>query len=72
MVLSSLAEGGPGVVGEAVVDGTPILASRIDGVTGLGIYADGMVEHDGHVGQLLDKLDELGINRGHHGHVLHG
>ena len=23
------------------------------GVTGLGVYADGMVEHDGHVGQLL-------------------
>jgi arylsulfatase A-like enzyme len=32
------------------------------GVTGLGVYADGMVEHDGHVGQLLDKLDELGID----------
>ena len=31
------------------------------GVTGHGIYADGMVEHDGHVGQILDKLDELGI-----------
>jgi arylsulfatase A-like enzyme len=31
------------------------------GVTGLGIYADGMVEHDGMVGQLLDKLKELGI-----------
>ncbi len=31
------------------------------GATGLGIYADGMVEHDGHVGQLLDHLDELGI-----------
>ena len=30
-------------------------------MTGLGIYPDGMVEHDGHVGQLLDKLDELGI-----------
>jgi arylsulfatase len=29
--------------------------------TGLGIYADGMVELDGYVGQLLDKLDELGI-----------
>lgn len=27
--------------------------------TGYGIYADGMVEHDGHVGQMLDKLDEL-------------
>jgi arylsulfatase len=32
------------------------------GVTGQGIYADGMAEHDGHVGQLLDKLDELGIS----------
>jgi arylsulfatase len=31
------------------------------GVTGQGLYADGMVEHDGHVGQLLDKLDALGI-----------
>ena len=27
----------------------------------MGLYPDGMVEHDGHVGQLLDKLDELGI-----------
>jgi arylsulfatase A-like enzyme len=32
-----------------------------EGKTGLGIYADGMVEHDGMVGQLLDKLKELGI-----------
>ncbi|MFP2911734.1 arylsulfatase [Pyxidicoccus sp. 3LFB2] len=31
------------------------------GKTGLGLYPDGMVEHDGHVGQLLAKLDELGI-----------
>jgi len=31
------------------------------GVTGLGMYPDGMVEHDGHVGKLLDKLDDLGI-----------
>jgi len=37
------------------------LTDDADGVTGQGIYADGMVEHDGHVGQLLDKLDELGI-----------
>ncbi|MCA9419183.1 MAG: sulfatase-like hydrolase/transferase, partial [Candidatus Omnitrophica bacterium] len=29
--------------------------------TGLGVYADGMVEHDAMVGQLLDKLEELGI-----------
>jgi arylsulfatase len=32
-----------------------------DGKTGQGIYADGLVEHDGMVGQLLDKLKELGI-----------
>jgi arylsulfatase len=32
-----------------------------EGKTGQGIYADGMVEHDGMVGQLLDKLKELGI-----------
>ena len=31
------------------------------GVTGQGFYNDGMVEHDGHVGALLAKLDELGI-----------
>ncbi len=31
------------------------------GKTGMGIHADGMVEHDGHVGQLLDLLDELKI-----------
>jgi len=31
------------------------------GKTGLGVYADGMVEHDGHVGQILDKLKELGL-----------
>jgi arylsulfatase len=31
------------------------------GVTGLGIYPDGMVEHDALVGRLLDKLKELGL-----------
>ena len=31
------------------------------GKTGLGVYSDGMVEHDNSVGELLDKLDELGI-----------
>jgi len=31
------------------------------GKTGLGLYPDGMVELDGYVGQLLDKLDELGV-----------
>jgi arylsulfatase len=33
-----------------------------EGKTGLGIYADGMVEHDGHVGQVLAKLKELGLD----------
>ena len=37
------------------------LKEESEGKTGLGVYADGMVEHDGHVGQLLDKLDELGL-----------
>jgi arylsulfatase len=37
------------------------LKSESEGKTGLGIYPDGMVEHDGHVGQILDKLDELGL-----------
>ena len=38
------------------------LKDASDGVTGLGIYADGMVEHDKHVGEMLDLLDELGIS----------
>jgi arylsulfatase len=37
------------------------LKKESQGKTGLGIYPDGMVEHDGHVGQLLKKLDDLGI-----------
>jgi arylsulfatase A-like enzyme len=37
------------------------LKKESQGKTGLGIYPDGMVEHDGHVGKLLDKLDALGI-----------
>jgi arylsulfatase A-like enzyme len=37
------------------------LKKESDGKTGLGLYPDGMVEHDGHVGRLLDKLDELKI-----------
>jgi len=31
------------------------------GKTGKGIHADGMVEHDGHVGELLKQLDDLKI-----------
>lgn len=37
------------------------LKKESEGKTGLEVYPDGMVEHDGHVGELLDKLDELGI-----------
>jgi arylsulfatase A-like enzyme len=37
------------------------LKKESEGKTGQGIYADGMVEHDGQVGQLLAKLKELGI-----------
>ena len=33
------------------------------GKTGLGLYPDGMVEHDAMVGQLLDKLEELGLDQ---------
>ena len=38
------------------------LKDELDGKTGLGIYADGMVEHDRQVGELLAKLKELGID----------
>ena len=38
------------------------LKKESQGKTGLGIYPDGMVEHDGQVGQLLDKLKELGLD----------
>jgi len=38
------------------------LKDESEGVTGLGVYPDGMVEHDKHVGQLLDKLEELGLD----------
>jgi arylsulfatase A-like enzyme len=37
------------------------LKKEIQGKTGLGIYADGMVEHDRQVGEMLDKLKELGL-----------
>jgi len=37
------------------------LKKESQGVTGLGIYPDGMVEHDAMVGQLLNKLKELGL-----------
>ena len=34
---------------------------ELRGISGQDEYADGMVEHDMHVGKLLEKLDELGI-----------
>ena len=37
------------------------LAPKWQGSSGYGLYADGMMEHDHHVGQLLDKLDDLKI-----------
>jgi arylsulfatase len=37
------------------------LKPESQGKTGLGVYPDGMVEHDTMVGELLKKLDDLGI-----------
>jgi arylsulfatase len=37
------------------------LKTESEGKTGLGVYPDGMVEHDGHVGQVLAKLKELSL-----------
>lgn len=37
------------------------LKPSAEGRTGLGLYPDGMVEHDDMVGGLLKRLDELGI-----------
>ncbi len=37
------------------------LKKESEGVTGIGLYPDGMVEHDKAVGKVLDKLDELGV-----------
>src|SRR5215472_7348641 len=39
------------------------LKPESQGKTGLGLYPDGMVEHDGQVGQLLKELDDLGITK---------
>lgn len=42
---------------------THVAANRrsAPGLTARTEYADGMVEHDGHIGQILKKLDDLGI-----------
>jgi arylsulfatase A-like enzyme len=37
------------------------LKKESQGKTGLGVYPDGMVEHDGHVGELLKLVDDLGV-----------
>jgi arylsulfatase len=37
------------------------LKKESDGKTGIGLYPDGMVEHDGMVGRILQKVDDLGI-----------
>ena len=37
------------------------LKKESEGKTGYGLEGDGMVEHDGHVGELLKKLDELRV-----------
>ncbi len=34
---------------------------ELRGISGQDEYSDGMVEHDMHIGQFLEKLDELGI-----------
>ncbi|RQH12211.1 arylsulfatase [Okeania hirsuta] len=33
----------------------------VEGISGQGFYGDGMLEHDGHVGELLELLDNLDI-----------
>jgi arylsulfatase len=62
-------------VDKAVKDGKPFfvwlnttrmhvwthLKPESDGVTGVSVYADGMVEHDKMVGEVLKQLDDLGI-----------
>ncbi len=37
------------------------ISDEVAGISGQGFYADGMLEHDGHVGELLNLLDQLGI-----------
>jgi putative glycosyltransferase (TIGR04348 family) len=59
-ILSSHAEGGARVIGESIVEGTPILATRIDGVTGLvgddypGLFTAGNTTE---LAMLLEKLE---------------
>jgi arylsulfatase len=39
------------------------LKPESQGKTGLGLVADGMTEHDAHVGRILGKLDQLGLDK---------
>jgi arylsulfatase A-like enzyme len=39
------------------------LKKESDGRTGIGLYPDGMVEHDDMVGELLKKLDDMGLTQ---------
>jgi arylsulfatase len=62
-------------VDKAVKDGKPFfvwlnttrmhvwthLTPESDGVTGISVYADGMVEHDRMVGEVLKQIDDLGV-----------
>ncbi|NEP88057.1 MAG: arylsulfatase [Okeania sp. SIO2C2] len=37
------------------------LNDEVKGISGQNFYGDGMVEHDGHVGELLNLVEQLGI-----------
>jgi len=37
------------------------ISDEVEGISGQDFYGDGMLEHDGHVGELLQLLDDLGI-----------
>jgi len=68
-------EGAKRFIREAVKSGEPFFVwwngtrmhmwthvkKELRGISGQDEYSDGMIEHDMHVGQLLDLLDELGI-----------
>lgn len=69
------AEAAMAFIREAEADGTPWFVwwsgtrmhfrthvkEELRGISGQDEYSDGMVEHDMHIGQFLDLLDELGI-----------
>src|SRR5215813_3620868 len=39
------------------------LKKESDGRTGIGLYPDGMVEHDDMIGRMLKKLDDMGLSK---------